>query len=393
MGKVRRVIAGGLATVMMASTTPAIGEGENGKTNDPPKTSVTEIVDEEELTIDESVEDLDNIDKYLADRLLYHLDMRDISRVYYDANIDFVKNETPFVDCDYADGDNEENRIKNKEEADRVLEIIQKHNQKLIYRLYGLPSIGSLDFRDCNKQEFTKYLRRLVNSGSCYLSDAIMNYNENNRNNRIYFGKGFYYEDDEFLIECLAEALEDENFDIEVFLNDYIERGQAHIWQSLIRPSVFCHSEKDKKILEKLFEDLFQLCLVYREYIPIVDIEAYSDLYNQLMSTSTADGLININEASTGAQYVGQKIIGDGLEYIYHDYTLTFYYDECGNYFDAYQLAYENFVPTVTVTNPINELETMIFRCQEIENAIAAADGKLITALLTVGADTKEASR
>lgn len=391
VNKLKRFLAG---LTVFALLTPVGAKCESNEEKDTtPKVSQEEQIKEEdrELDVFTFTEELETVERYLNDRLEYPFDIMYYASPYYTTNIDFIEDERPFIELGYAlSGENSEDGNINVDATNYILRYVKEHNKKMIQRLYDLYYLQGYAFNKYDKEKLRKYLKKFVNSSDYSFEMAIAEYNVENPYKAVDVIHKYGCIYDDFLRECLAEALEDENFDIEVFMKEYFEKAKVDIKGKLIYPSVFCHSNRDKEILDQTFEKAFQVLLYYVLNMDQVknlrDIPGYSTICEQLISSGSGDGVSNINEASTGAVSIGKKIIGALFDELQHHYTFNHY--DTGileKYCDVYKLIEDDrWEYTVIITDPCNDLEQIIFGNQQINEVITeGADVKLLEVLHT----------
>lgn len=380
------------AGFMLASAVPVLAESNDIK-DTMPMISQGDLLDVSTFT-----EELRKTTQYLSDKLPTQLDKGSISRINYITNIAFIEDSTPFVELDYVYGNVNGHYIQqNISVADNALGFIQDYNQSVLERLYDLYRLQGYVFDKCDKQLLRPYLEKVVESDDYSFEIAIYDYNCANPRMSVdvIHDYGCVYSND-FLKECLANALKNENFDIEVFIEKFIEKLKSDIRGKLIYPSIFCHSDRDKEILDREFEKLFQMVLYYNisgflyyntsggPVRDIHDIPGYNTICEQFISSESVDEASN-NDISVGARYLLQRTIGDGIKCFQQQFMLDISdYDELEKYF--YREYLDNYIwyRAGIITDPNGTLEIIVYENQQIDEVgLQNAITKLLDALFS----------
>lgn len=394
----KRLLAYLTAGVILLSGSSAFAKGNNEDAKN--ETNVTVTTEEAEfnmLTLDEFKEVVKEAKTELEGKLAAATDAKDNGNFMkslrcevYDANIDYIEDETPFVEAGYAYGPDAQNgRLQNMVEADSILRAIQDYNQSVIQNLIDIFELKKLDFSNYDKKLFSKYIDKVIKNKNYDFSMAVGDYNraveKKNPEKAIVIDGTFCQDNDNRSFpKYLAKVIKEENYDIEKVIEKYIPKATANAYKKLIKVSIFCSNKHDKKILDEIHDNWFYGYFPVAMGTSLVDDENYLKAYKQLATLGSEEGFLNGCELSTGAEHLAEKIYGVALLNTQYDYMRKYYNKEREEYFDAIALGEESWV---LIKNPgkncMGELEIIVRQNRQLRKpTVVELNNKLMTVLL-----------
>lgn len=344
------------------------------------------------LTIEEYEKLLERVYNYLKGRLPNSNSQKDFARytqclecLLYNVNIDYVKEEKPFIEASYVHGaDGDIGRFQNLVDADPLIRDIQDNNQSVIKNINEIVELKKYNFENVDKELFHKYLVKVTKNKKYNLADAVVDYNnfvEEDETKVVIIDGKACIDYKSGLSAYLAKAIKDENYDIAKVIKAYIDSLYEGLYEKLVDPSEFCYNEDDAVILHELFIkwiDAYGDLMVLG--ISPVESEAFQELFRQLATLGSEEGLRNINETSTGAEWIGQKIIGVSTWEMAFEVLEKMDASRIPNYFDVN----DNYKYIEGSVNPNchDEYEAIVLMIRDLKKvAVDTVNNKIMTVL------------
>ena len=333
----KKFIAWILAGAIFAAPVAGLAEGEaevvtqeanlDNEATDEDVIKYAQLQEFTPLTVEEYEKLLERTYNYLKGRLPNSKAQKDFARytqclecLLYNVNIDYLidednDTERSFIEANYTHGDGGElGRNLNLADADPLVRDIQDNNQSVIRNINELVELKKFNFENVDKEIFHKYLVKVTKNKKYNLADAVTDYNnfvEEDETKTINIDGIACIDYKSGLSDYLAKAIKNENYDIKEVIRNYIASLYDELYKKLVDPSEFCFNEDDAVILHEIFTkwiDAYGEVMIEKK--SPVESEAYQELFKQLATLGSEEKLRNINEASTGAEWIGQKIIG-----------------------------------------------------------------------------------
>lgn len=318
----QRLLAYLTAGVLSVTALPALAEGSNEDNN----TNVIKYAQMQEfspLTVEEFEKLLDKSFNYLEGRLPNSTVNKDFAKytqclncVLYCTNVDYPKDERTAIEGMFAHGeDGNIGRLQNMVDAMELIRDIQDNNQSVIKSINEIVELEKLNFENIDKEVFHKYLVKVAKNKKYNLVDAVVDYNnlvEKDDDTKVVIIDGKACLDYKSGLNAyIAEAIKDENYDINEVIKAYIDSLYEDLYGKLVDPSKFCYNEDDEVILHELFIKWIESYgdIMVKGTSPM-DSEVFQELYRQLTTLGSEEKLRDINEMGTGAEWIGQKVIG-----------------------------------------------------------------------------------
>ncbi len=253
--------------------------------------------------------------------------------------------------------------LRNFIDAKELFNLIRDYNCDLVHELDNYIYLEKIDFSNYDKEEFNKFLTKVIKNNNYNLMDAIRDYNTGLKDETkqietyapiVCLGK-------DLSLNKYLEKVVNEGYDLVNAITEYNTALLEGVIEKSIDASKLIYDDEDRELAHQIHINWLLSNISVYGIVPLTENKYYDLARGQLSDLKGLEQEGNVCELSVGARFTIEGIYGVSLVNTIQEYMRENIPDEeVYEYYDAKELAHDQWVLRNDVKANLKEMNREI---------------------------------